>query len=323
VLLSTYGEAQLTDFGIARISGGHETRSGLITASMAHAPPEVLDGHRPTVAADVYALGSTTFELMFGRPAFALPSDESMVPMLRRILTDPPPDLRAAGVPDAVCRALERAMAKAPDQRPTSAADLGRELQAARRSLGLDAGRLTVPAGVAPGRISVATSAPPAPPDVSVPKPGLPPPPVPGAQRPGSPTPAGRPEGSRPEGARPATVTLAASNRPVRPLPPPRPSGPGGQASGPGGPSGPSGRPTFAAPPEPLAKAGASRRALWSLIAMAVVLASVGAFVVKRGPWTGSSAPTTRLTFGSPSTRLGGQMPTDYNIQVENDFNEG
>ncbi len=148
VLMSTYGDAQLTDFGIARISGGHETRSGVITASMAHAPPEVLDGQRPTIAADVYSLGSTIFELMNGTPAFASPQDESMVPMLRRILTDPPPDLRPRGVPDQVCQVIERAMAKKPEQRQASAVQFGRELQAARRANGLEPGKLTVPADV-------------------------------------------------------------------------------------------------------------------------------------------------------------------------------
>jgi serine/threonine protein kinase len=148
VLMSPFGDAQLTDFGIARISGGHETQSGVITASMAHAPPEVLDGQRPTVAADVYSLGSTIFELMHGAPAFSSASDESMVPMLRRILTDPPPDLRSRGVPDQVCQVIERAMAKATGQRQISAVQFGREMQAARRALGLDPGKLTVPADV-------------------------------------------------------------------------------------------------------------------------------------------------------------------------------
>lgn len=148
VLMSTFGDAQLTDFGIARISGGHETRSGVITASMAHAPPEVLDGQRPTISADVYSLGSTIFELIYGQPAFARDDDESMVPMLRRILTDPPPDLRQRGVPDQVCQVIERAMAKDPAARQPSAVELGRELQAARRALGVEAGKLTVPADV-------------------------------------------------------------------------------------------------------------------------------------------------------------------------------
>jgi serine/threonine-protein kinase PknK len=148
VLMSTYGDAQLTDFGIARIHGGHETRSGVITASMAHAPPEVLDGQRPTVSADVYSLGSTIFELMSGTPAFASDEDESMVPMLRRILTEAPPDLRGRGVPDQVCQVIERAMAKDPAQRQVSAVQFGRELQAARRALGVDPGKLTVPSDV-------------------------------------------------------------------------------------------------------------------------------------------------------------------------------
>ncbi len=148
VLMSQYGDAQLTDFGIARISGGHETRSGVITASMAHAPPEVLDGQRPSILADVYSLGSTIFELMYGAPAFQVEGDESMVPMLRRILTEPPPDLRPFGVPDAICRVIERAMAKEPGDRQQSALELGRELQAARRAEGLDPGKLTVPAEI-------------------------------------------------------------------------------------------------------------------------------------------------------------------------------
>ncbi len=145
VLMSAYGDAQLTDFGIARISGGHETRSGVITASMAHAPPEVLDGQRPALASDVYSLGSTIYELMFGTPAFQEEGDESMVPMLRRILTAAPPDLREQGVPDEVCAVIEKSMAKDPADRQESALQFGRQLQAARRAAGLDPGKLTVP----------------------------------------------------------------------------------------------------------------------------------------------------------------------------------
>jgi hypothetical protein len=113
---------------------------------MHHAPPEVLDGQRPTRAGDVYSLGSTLFELIGGRPAFEDDSDDgSMVPMLRRILTDPPPDLRMLGVPDAIASVIERSMAKDPVARQSSAEELGRELQSARRSVGLESGKLTVP----------------------------------------------------------------------------------------------------------------------------------------------------------------------------------
>ena len=57
ILVSQYGEPKLGDFGIARIEGANQTRSGVITATMAHAPPEIVEGKRPTEASDVYSLG--------------------------------------------------------------------------------------------------------------------------------------------------------------------------------------------------------------------------------------------------------------------------
>src|SRR5277367_1440575 len=44
ILLTDYGEPQLTDFGIARIAGGFETATGVITGSPAFTAPEVLEG---------------------------------------------------------------------------------------------------------------------------------------------------------------------------------------------------------------------------------------------------------------------------------------
>src|SRR5271165_1330249 len=61
ILLTEYGEPQLTDFGIARIVGGFETRTGVITGSPAFTAPEVLEGRTPTPASDVYSLGATLF----------------------------------------------------------------------------------------------------------------------------------------------------------------------------------------------------------------------------------------------------------------------
>ena len=57
ILLTEYGEPQLTDFGIARISGGFETTSGAIIGSPAYIAPEVLQGHPPEATSDVYSLG--------------------------------------------------------------------------------------------------------------------------------------------------------------------------------------------------------------------------------------------------------------------------
>ncbi len=135
VLLSQYG-AQLSDFGIARIAGGPETRSGVITASVAHASPEVLNGERPSVAADVYSLGSTAYAMLLGQAAFVRDTDESLLPLLMRIQTEPPPDLRARGVPDDLAALLASTLAKDPADRPQSALELGRRLQAVQRAHG-------------------------------------------------------------------------------------------------------------------------------------------------------------------------------------------
>ena len=42
ILLTEYDEPQLADFGIARIAGGFETATGIVTASPAFTAPEVL-----------------------------------------------------------------------------------------------------------------------------------------------------------------------------------------------------------------------------------------------------------------------------------------
>ena len=61
ILLTEYGEPQLTDFGIARVAGGFETSDGAIMGSPAYTAPEVLLGDPPDVTSDVYSLASTLF----------------------------------------------------------------------------------------------------------------------------------------------------------------------------------------------------------------------------------------------------------------------
>jgi uncharacterized protein YkwD len=117
VLFSAYGEPKLADFGIARLAGAPATRTGVVTASLAHAAPEVLEGKRPTEAADVYSLVSTVFAAIRGHAPFMRETDESMVPVIARIASEPPPDLRGRGVPDPVCEVLERGLDKDPSKR--------------------------------------------------------------------------------------------------------------------------------------------------------------------------------------------------------------
>lgn len=145
ILLTDYDEPQLTDFGIARITGGFETRAGVIIGSPAFTAPEVLEGHAPTVASDVYSLGSTLFCALTGHAAFERHSGEQVVAQFLRIAMQPIPDLRGSGIADDVCAAVERAMARAVEKRPASAADFGDELREIERHHGLTVDEMQVP----------------------------------------------------------------------------------------------------------------------------------------------------------------------------------
>lgn len=146
VLRSAYGE-QLTDFGIARLQGGHETLSGVITASVAHAAPEILDGEPPSVQADIYALGSTLYAALAGSAAYVKATDEGLLALIHRVGTAPLPDLREKGVPDVLASTIEKAMAKNPRDRYETAEDFGHAICDAQAALGLNETDLMIVGG--------------------------------------------------------------------------------------------------------------------------------------------------------------------------------
>jgi ATP/maltotriose-dependent transcriptional regulator MalT len=136
VLLTEYGEPELTDFGIARIAGGFQTATGVITGSPAFTAPEVLEGKTPTPASDVYSLGATLFCALTAHAAFERRSGERVVAQFLRITSQPVPDLREHGFPADVAEVIERAMVRDPAARPASATAFGDELRQVQRILG-------------------------------------------------------------------------------------------------------------------------------------------------------------------------------------------
>lgn len=137
VLLSRYGEPQLTDFGIARIPGGFRTTTAMITGSPAFTAPEVLKGDEATVLSDVYGLGATLFALLTGHAAYERQSGEKIVAQFLRITTQPVPDLRAQDIPPDVAAAIEQAMSTDSAERPPSALTFGEMLRAVQHDHGL------------------------------------------------------------------------------------------------------------------------------------------------------------------------------------------
>jgi ATP/maltotriose-dependent transcriptional regulator MalT len=138
VLLTDYGEPQLSDFGIARITGSRETAPGTLVGSPSYTAPELFEGRPASIAADVYGLAATVFTLLGGDPPFAFRAGENPIGFVRRVRAGPIPDLRAKGVPDPICLALELGLNTDPARRPSSAAAFGELLRAAATQVGLN-----------------------------------------------------------------------------------------------------------------------------------------------------------------------------------------
>src|SRR5271155_922289 len=137
ILLTEYGEPELTDFGIARIAGAFQTATGVITGSPAFTAPEVLEGTTPTPASDVYSLGATLFCALTGHAAFERRTGEQVIAQFLRVTSQPIPDLRTQGLPADVAAVIEQAMARDPADRPATAAEFGDELRAVQRRNGV------------------------------------------------------------------------------------------------------------------------------------------------------------------------------------------
>lgn len=130
VLVTSYHEPALTDFGIAGhmadVEGDNDVR-----ISYPWSPPELLDGRsNGSVASDVYSLGATIWHLLVGRSPFSIPSgDNSTRALSARILHAAPPATQRPDVPPALDRLLQQCLAKRPEHRPASALELARALQ--------------------------------------------------------------------------------------------------------------------------------------------------------------------------------------------------
>jgi hypothetical protein len=130
VLVTSYHEPALTDFGIAGhmadVEGDNDVR-----ISYPWSPPELLDGRsNGSVASDVYSLGATIWHLLVGRSPFSIPSgDNSTRALSARILHATPPATQRPDVPPALDRLLQQCLAKRPEHRPASALELARALQ--------------------------------------------------------------------------------------------------------------------------------------------------------------------------------------------------
>ena len=137
VLITSYGEPALADFGIASVVIEDDTVTETAAYTVVHAAPEILEGKTATAAADIYSLGSTLYTLLAGQAPFAKEASTGLAPLVTRLLANDLPVIERPDVPPELEQLLRRCMAAAPEDRPASAAELGGSLAELGNQLGV------------------------------------------------------------------------------------------------------------------------------------------------------------------------------------------
>ena len=127
VLIAEDGTAKVTDLGVARDASAKEkTRLGVVLGTPEYMSPEQIQGLSVDRRSDLYSAGIMLYRMLTGDLPYQATSDfEWQVAHVQRR-----PDfemLRGKGS-DGIVRVVERALAKAPDERWRTAAEMSRAL---------------------------------------------------------------------------------------------------------------------------------------------------------------------------------------------------
>jgi len=155
VLLNDDGQAKVTDFGIARsLDVQGVTQTGTVLGTSDYIAPEQARGQRVDPKTDIYSLGAVLYELLVGDVPF---SGDNFVAVAMRHVSEPAPSVLEHR-PDCPMRldlAIQRAMAKDPDDRFESMNEFCAELEACLAELdgrGGEGATLIVPPARRPPR---------------------------------------------------------------------------------------------------------------------------------------------------------------------------
>jgi serine/threonine-protein kinase len=130
---------KVTDFGIARITASSKTKTGVVLGTPSYMSPEQLSGKHVDSRSDLFSLGIMLYELLVGARPFR---GDSMSALMFQIANAPHPDIRVhnPALPERVGVLIDRLLAKTPERRPASGAEVVRAIVACLKDLKATAG---------------------------------------------------------------------------------------------------------------------------------------------------------------------------------------
>lgn len=130
IMISTTNAVKVMDFGIARAiadSGNSVTQTAAVIGTAQYLSPEQARGDSVDARSDVYSLGCVLYEILTGEPPFI--GDSPVAVAYQHVREDPvPPSQRHEGVSAELDAVVLKALAKNPDNRYQTAAEMRADL---------------------------------------------------------------------------------------------------------------------------------------------------------------------------------------------------
>jgi serine/threonine protein kinase len=136
LLLTHGGVVKVLDLGLAQLAEeaetGPMTEAGRMMGTPDYVGPEqILDSHAVDIRSDLYSLGCTLFHLLTGEPPFGKTTHPTLGRKREAHLTETAPDLRKRRpeVPEELAAVVARLLAKRPDERYATPAEVAAVLE--------------------------------------------------------------------------------------------------------------------------------------------------------------------------------------------------